>query len=125
MKRMRSVSAFIVTAALLAIAVSVLAGCAGGSTSQAKEFLEKADGLYNVATGIGLQLDDLKSEIERLMVANDVAGLVAKRPAVEDMLKKIDRSMGLLEQAIPEYQKVTRLSGVDKYKQYASGPSHI
>jgi len=120
MQRMRSASAMIVAGALALCALVALCGCTSGSEGQAAELLEKADGLYNVSTGIGTELDTLKAEIEHLMVANDIAGLEAKQTVIEDMLKNIDRSMSQLDKAIPLYQHVTRLKGVDKYKEYAS-----
>jgi VIT1/CCC1 family predicted Fe2+/Mn2+ transporter len=120
MKRMRSLPVFLVAAMVSLCALGALVGCAGDATGQAKEFLGKADGLYNIAAGIGVQLDNLKAEIERLMVANDIAGLEARQAEIQDMLSKIDRSRGLIDKAIPEYEKVTKLSGVDKYKEYAA-----
>jgi len=112
-------TAYLVLAVALACVLVACAGC-GGDTGVAKKYCLAGDALYNQATTIGRQLDTVKAELLRLMVANDVPGLVAKEAAIVGIDKQINKSKATLDKAVAEYRKVQGLTGVDKYKQYAS-----
>jgi len=119
---MRTVRVILVAVLLASLAAAVAglgAGC-GGDTGLARKYSEQGDKLSKEATAIGNQLDSIKAELQRLLVANDVAGLVAKEAEVRSIQTKIDASMALIDRALVQYRKVMGLSGVDKYKTYAS-----
>ena len=112
-------TACLVLAVVLACALVACSGC-GGDSGLAKKYCLAGDALYNQATKIGLQLDTIKAELLRLMVANDTPGLVAKEAAIVGIDKQINKSKATLDKALAEYRRVQGLTGVDKYKQYAS-----
>ena len=119
---MRAVRPVLAAAVLVAIAAGLVclgAGC-GGNTSLARQYCEQGDKLGNAANAIGNQLDSIKGDLLKLLVANDVAGLVAKEADVRNIQTKIDASIALIDKALVQYRKVMGLSGVDKYKTYAS-----
>lgn len=119
---MRTVRAILVAAVLVAIAAGLAclgAGC-GGDTALARRYSEQGDKLFGAATIIGDQLDSIKADLQKLLVASDVAGLIAKEADVRSIQAKINTSMGLIDRALVQYRKVMALSGVDKYKTYAS-----
>ncbi|MHB8896331.1 MAG: hypothetical protein ACYC99_14290 [Candidatus Geothermincolia bacterium] len=104
---------------LLVVALAAAAGCSSDA-GQAKQYAAAGDSLFNVVIGIGNRLDNTKASIQRLMVANDVAGLVAIEPQVRAIPASMDKSIQTLEKAVVQYRKVLELSGVDQYKEYVS-----
>jgi hypothetical protein len=112
--------AIVLSTITLLVALIAPAGCGGGESDLAREYCEKADGLYGAATAIGRELDTLKGDLQRIMVANDVGALVAREADIQGIHDKIDRSIKLTDRALVEYQKVLKLKGADRYKEYAS-----
>jgi hypothetical protein len=106
--------------ASLGAAVAGAGGGCGGDTALARQYSEQGDKLSEAANVIGGQLDSIKADLQKVLVANDVAGLVAKEAEVRGIQTKIDTSIKLIDQALVQYRKVMGLSGVDKYKTYAS-----
>ncbi len=114
------VKAFLVGAALVALVAATLAGAGcGGDISRARSYTEAGDEFLESALEIGEDLDLTKSRLERLMLENDVAGLVAMEAGIRGILEEIDRSMEFNDKAMAEYRRVGRLEGVDKYAVYA------
>lgn len=103
----------------LASALAAGAGC-GGNVGQAKQYAQEGDALFNVAIAIGNKLDASKGGLQRLMVANDVAGVVAIEPEIRGLLTEMDKSTKTMDKAIAKYRKVISLKGADDYKEYAS-----
>jgi hypothetical protein len=118
MSSLRSRLLTIVFATAAAVVVLAIAGC-GGSTGLARQYAQNGDALFKVARGIGVQLGAAKAQVQRLMVSNDLAGLLAIEPQVQGLLNKMDSSTATVEKALAQYRKVISLKGVDDYKQYA------
>ena len=119
---MRTLRTILTAALLVAIAAGLAgmgAGC-GGDTGLARQYSQQGDKLSEEATAIGNQLYSIKADLQKVLVANDIAGLVAKEAEVRSIQTKIDASMALIDRALVQYRKVMGLSGVDKYKTYAS-----
>lgn len=107
----------VVLVAQLALAV-VLAGC-GGDTGLAKQYCLDGDASYNKALIIGRSLTSDEQQFIKIMLNNDVAGLVALKPKLLDMTSEIDTSLGDLNRAAGCYNKVLRLKRPGDYAEYA------
>jgi uncharacterized protein YukE len=78
MRTVRVILVAVLLASLAAAAAGLGAGC-GGDTGLARKYSEQGDKLSKAATAIGNQLDSIKAELQRLLVANDVGGLSRRR----------------------------------------------
>ncbi|MBU1671545.1 MAG: hypothetical protein KKF41_00190 [Actinobacteria bacterium] len=115
MTRARSIAVALI---LIATCMSLLPGC-GGNTRLARQYCETGDTWYQKAVVLGRKLTDDEQQILKVMLANDVAGLVALKGQLTDMIGDVDESLGYLEKADDYYNKVLRLKDVPEYKQYA------
>lgn len=116
---MRSRLIVVLACLLIAWAFAACTGCAG-SEAEARDRALEGDALFNKAIDIGNDLDRTKAEIQRLMVENDIAGLVAMEPEIRAILTAMDKSSKSVEGAIAEYREVIGLKGVDAYKEYVA-----
>ncbi len=107
----------IVLVASLSLAV-VLAGC-GGDTGLAKQYCIDGDASYNKALIVGRSLTSDEQQFLRIMLNNDVAGLMALKPKLLEMTSEIDASLGDLNKAADHYNKVMRLKRPGDYAEYA------
>ncbi|MFH1148903.1 MAG: hypothetical protein V1748_00350 [Actinomycetota bacterium] len=115
MNRARSIAVSLI---LIVFCVSLLPGC-GGNTRLARQYCENGDTWYQKAVVLGRKLTEDEQQILKVMLANDVPGLVALKGQLTDMIGDVDESLGYLEKADDYYNKVLRLKDVPEYKQYA------
>lgn len=118
MTRVRNLS--IASIAAFTCLATILSGCGSGDAARAKEYIQAADARMALSQEIADQLNDVRAESQRLMVANDSAGMVTLEPEIQATIPTIEKSQKNIASALEDYRKVQQLEGIDKYKQYAS-----
>jgi hypothetical protein len=98
---------------LVLVGATVTAGCGGGDTEQASEYMKQGDQL---TYEIGSKTDDITAAWKTLRETADPA---AKAAAWEQVQSINGDVQVLLQKAKAEYGKIKELKGVEDYAKYA------
>jgi len=103
----------IACAVLMLVPVVVLAGCGGGDTGQARDYLQQAEQLSEKR---GAGNTELLNAWRTVREAEDPA---AKQEAWEEAERVYGEVEALLQEEKAEYEKITGLEGAGDYAEYA------
>lgn len=99
---------------LIITMLALLAGCGGGNSAEAKEYMQEGDRLVSE---IESESEDLMAEISQVFY--QVADMESFMEAV-DVAKSITAELSdKADEAIAQFEKIEALEGVEDYKDYA------
>ncbi|MDD5748018.1 MAG: hypothetical protein PHP64_03045 [Actinomycetota bacterium] len=100
-------------------ALLVFAGC-GGQVKEAKEYMQKADTLFENVDAKLSKASSKSNEIIGKAVTGDTTSLKQKADVIGDITKTFESAVEELERVQAQYKKILDLKGVEDYIEYAN-----